>query len=82
VRPLHGVIGTFLYPMGSSSKTQVSLLPPPWLLLTIFSVQNVWPQIDAAAFEMILAETGVLAQFDNRLGDEVARIILYFFGES
>ncbi len=47
-----------------------------------FAVENVRAKIDAAAFETVLDEAGMLAQLDDRLGDEIARIVFDFSAKS
>ena len=46
-----------------------------------FAVENVRPQIDAPAFEVVVEQAGMLAEFDDRLGDEVARVGFDLLGE-
>ena len=93
-------MGNTRYYFHSSSRTQVSLLPPPWLLFTtrlpfrratlceaaghdyyFLAVDDVGAEVDAAAFEVVFYEAGVLAELHDGLGDEVAGVGFDFFAE-
>src|SRR5689334_3134308 len=45
------------------------------------SVKDIRPQIDAAPLKVIVNEARMLAQFDDRLCDEIPRIVFDLFGK-